>query len=73
MNKPLLESKMKLFGDNQADLASALDISLSRLNAKINGKADFTKAEMEKIKFRYNMNLVEFDMCFFTKEGDANV
>ena len=71
VNKPLLESKMKLFGDNQSDLATYLGISLSRLNAKINGKADFTKAEMEKIKFRYNLNLVEFDMCFFSG-GDVN-
>lgn len=67
MNKPMLESKMKLFGDRQSDLAQFLGISLSRLNAKINGAmgAEFTKVEMERIKERYNLTDAEFMQIFF--------
>lgn len=68
MNKPLLESKMKLKGDRQEDLANYLDISLSRLNAKINetGGAEFTQGEIQRIKERYNLNSDEVDAIFFT-------
>lgn len=67
MNKPLLESKMKLKGDRQEDLANYLDISLSRLNAKINetGGAEFNQGEITQIKLRYDLTPDEVDQIFF--------
>ena len=67
MNKLLLESKMKLKGDNQSKLAEHLGISLSRLNAKINetGGAEFNQGEITKIKGRYDLTPEEVDDIFF--------
>ena len=67
MNKALLESKMKLFGDNQSKLAEAVGISLQRFNAKLNGTngAEFTQGEIQKIKDRYNLTGEEVDAIFF--------
>lgn len=67
MNKNLLISKMKLFGDTQADLADALGISLARTNAKINETdgAEFNKREIGIIKFRYHLTAEEVDAIFF--------
>ena len=67
MNKNMFISKMKLFGDRQEDLANALGISLSRLNAKINETdgAEFTQSEITAIKFRYHLTAEEVDAIFF--------
>ena len=67
MNKALLESKMKLFGDNQSKLADALGISLTRFNAKLNATngAEFTQGEIQKVKDRYNLTGEEVDAIFF--------
>lgn len=68
MEKKKLESKMKLYGDTQEILASSLNISTSRLNAKINqyGGADFRQKEIQKIKERYNLSAEEVDEIFFS-------
>ena len=70
VNKNLLISKMKLFGDIQQDLADALGISLSRTNAKINETdgAEFNKGEIAIIKFRYHLTAEEVDAIFFAQE-----
>lgn len=67
MNKALLESKMKLFGDRQEDLAEAIGISLARFNAKLNetNGAQFTQDEIKKIKARYHLTGEEVDAIFF--------
>ena len=67
MNKALLESKMKLHGDNQSKLANALGISLARFNAKLNETdgAQFTQGEIQKVKERYNLTGEEVDAIFF--------
>lgn len=69
VQKNMLISKMKLYGDTQASLADALGCSISRLNAKINGTdgADFTKKEMEKIRIRYQLTDQEFLDIFFAE------
>lgn len=66
MNKALLESKMKLHGDNQSKLADALGISLQRFNAKLNQTdgAQFTQGEIRKVKERYNLTGEEVDEIF---------
>ena len=57
MNKNELVSVMKKHGDNQADLAKYIGISLQRFNAKINEKdgAEFTQSEIAKTKEKYNL------------------
>ncbi len=67
MNKNKLEAKMKLFGDTQASLATAIGISTARLNAKINctGGADFTATEIKIIKIRYRLTSADIDEIFF--------
>lgn len=69
VQKNLLVSKMKMYGDTQTTLASAIGCSLSRLNAKINGTdgADFTKKEMEIIRIRYHLTDQEFLDIFFAE------
>ena len=56
---------MVKYGDSQKDLATALGISLSRLNLKINGGADFRQAEILFIKDRYKLKPEEIDAIFF--------
>lgn len=56
---------MVKYGDSQKDLAIALGISLSRLNLKINGGADFRQAEILFIKDRYKLKPEEIDAIFF--------
>ena len=67
MNKNMLISKMKLFGDRQEDLAEFIGLSLSRFNAKLNetNNAQFTKFEIQKIKEKYNLTAEEVDAIFF--------
>lgn len=66
MNKSALESKMKLYGDNQERLSQALGLTRSRLNAKINSRnASFTQQEISIIKARYNLSASEVDNIFF--------
>ena len=66
MNKNMLVSIMKLHGDNQADLAEYLEISLQRCNAKINGTggAVFDMIEIGKIKKKYNLTAEQVDLIF---------
>lgn len=70
MNKNLLISKMKLFGDTQTDLAHALGLSVARTNAKINETdgAEFTQSEITIIKIRYHLTAEEVDLIFFTQK-----
>lgn len=67
MNKNLLVSKMKLFGDTQKDLSDALGRSLTRTNAKINGldEAQFSPEEIKVIMARYNLTPDEVIQIFF--------
>ncbi len=67
MDKQLLQSYIKRYDGVQRNLAEALGISLSRLNAKINGtsNAEFTQSEMATIKERYHLNDKVFNQIFF--------
>lgn len=67
MNKNLLASKMKMFGDTQLQLSQALGLSLARTNAKINETdgAEFTQGEISIIRFRYQLTPEEVDSIFF--------
>lgn len=68
MNKNMFVSKMKLFGDTQEVLATALGISLSRLNAKINETdgAEFKQSEITFFIVRWHLIPEEVVQIFFT-------
>lgn len=67
MNKRILESKMKLFGDTNASLAKAIGISPQSLSTKKNEThgIEFTKSEIASIKERYSLTADEVDAIFF--------
>lgn len=70
MNKKILESKMKLFGDTNASLAKHIGISPQSLSAKkneTNGK-EFNQGEIFKIKERYSLSAEEVDAIFFGRK-----
>ena len=70
MQKNELVSVMKKHGDNQADLAEYIGISLQRFNAKLNGTdgAVFTQPEIKKVKWKYNLTADDVDLIFFTDD-----
>ena len=70
MNKNMFVSKMKLFGDTQESLATALGISLSRLNAKINETdgAEFKQSEIRFFRNRWELTAEEVDQIFFVQK-----
>lgn len=67
MNPKKLKGKMAEYGDRQSDLAKAVGVSPSRLNAKINEKdgADFTGNEIKAIIERYGLTDREVIEIFF--------
>lgn len=68
MNKTALRAIMIRNGDTQRTLAEHLGLSLSRLNAKINGTggALFRQDEISHIKTRYSLTSDAVDEIFFT-------
>ncbi|MGI5825668.1 MAG: XRE family transcriptional regulator [Bacillota bacterium] len=69
MNKNALCAVMVGSGETQDDLAKIIGISLSRLNAKINGwnGAMFTQREIIVIKKHYKLTAEQVDNIFFAK------
>lgn len=65
MNKTALRIKMIANNDTGITLSKALDMSETTLSAKINGKAEFTRSEMAKIKARYKLSAEDIDSIFF--------
>lgn len=70
MNKASLKGFMALNGDTQETLASALGMSLSRFNAKINERdgAEFTQSEICAMVNRYQMTPEEAAATFFDEK-----
>lgn len=75
MNRARLEAQMKLYGDTQASLAKALNISESSLNSKINGRngGQFTHVQLIMIRDRYKLSCKEFDLIFFDPESTRSI
>ena len=65
MDKVALKAKMIINNDTGMELSKALDISETTLSAKLNGKSEFTRSEIAKIKQRYNLSATEVDEIFF--------
>lgn len=65
MDKVALKAKMIINNDTGMELSKALEISETTLSAKLNGKSEFTRSEIAKIKERYNLSAIEVDEIFF--------
>ena len=70
MDSNLLKSYIMRYDKKQKNLATAMGISLSRLNAKINetSEAEFKQGEIDFIKNRYNLTCDEVTAIFFGDE-----
>lgn len=70
MNSQKLKGFIVANDVSQKNLADAMGISLSRLNAKINKSsgAEFTQSEIAFIKKRYKMTDAEITDIFFNSE-----
>ncbi len=67
MDVQKLKGMIVMHDGNQQELAKAMGMSLSRLNAKINETgAEFTKTEIEFIRDRYKLNRKDVMDIFFT-------
>lgn len=77
MNKNRLKSLIVLYDGTQKNLAQAIGISQSRLNAKINEKnAEFTQKEIKMIADRYGLSASDISEIFFDNDVsnlDTNV
>lgn len=65
MNTLKLRAVMLEKGDNYEDLAKDLNITVKTLCLKINGKSEFNRAEMQKIKNRYTLTAQDMTNIFF--------
>lgn len=66
MNKKLLESFMKKYGDTGKTLSEHIGISRTTFSAKINEtRAEFTQVEIALIKDRYSLTAEEVCDNFF--------
>lgn len=67
MDVQKLKGMIVMHDGNQQELAKAMGMSLSRLNAKINETgAEFTKTEIEFIRDRYKLSRKDVMDIFFT-------
>ena len=69
MNKQMLRGLIIMNDGNQKNLANAMDMSLSRLNAKLNETgAEFSKSEIDFIRNRYNLSREQLVDIFFNDD-----
>lgn len=68
MNVNLLKGKMKERALTQGDVAEKLGVSLSRFNAKLNGRggAEFSLGELQALKSILALTSRQVDQIFFT-------
>ena len=70
VNSNELKAEMKRNNDTQEKLAEALGLQVSGVSDRINGKIDFRRSELGKIRNRYNLTPERFDEIFF--DGDVS-
>ena len=67
MNYNVLKAEMKRNDDTQEKLAEALDISVSGVNDRINGRVEFRRSEINAIRQRYNLSSEDTIRIFFAE------
>lgn len=65
MNSNELKAEMKRNNDTQEKLAEALELSLSGVNDRINGRIEFRRSEINAIRQRYNLSAEDTVRIFF--------
>ena len=68
MNSCELKGAMARNKDTQEKLAEALNMQVSGLNARINGKIEFRRNEINKIRKRYNLSAADTIAIFFNDD-----
>lgn len=63
--KNKLKGIMIYNNDTQENLSKALGLAVATLSYKMNGRTEFTRQEIAKIKERYNLTAEELDDIFF--------
>ena len=67
-----MKAVIALKGDRQEDLADALGIPPSALSARIKGKIEFRRNEIETIILRYKLTPQDIQRIFFAKTVSQN-
>lgn len=67
MNSNELKAEMKRNDDTQEKLAEALDISVSGVNDRINGRVEFRRSEINAIRQRYHLSSEDTIRIFFAE------
>lgn len=65
MNPNELKAEMKRNNDTQEKLAEALELSVSGVNDRINGRVEFRRSEINTIRQRYNLSAEDTVRIFF--------
>ena len=68
MNMNLLKAIMAKNNENQGDLADLLGLPQSAISARMSGKVDFKRLEIELIRLRYHLSSDEVMDIFFPSE-----
>lgn len=68
MNTTLLKSVMVQNHETQTELANAMGMVQSAINARINGKIEFRQNEIQFIRNRYHLTSEMTDLIFFNEE-----
>ena len=68
MNSCELKGTMARNNDTQEKLAEALNMQVSGLNARINGKIEFRRNEINQIRKRYNLSAKDTIDIFFNDD-----
>ena len=69
MNSNEMKAVMKREGDTQKELAEALGLPVSGVNARINGNVDFRASEIVTIRKRYNLTDQDIGEIFFNTDA----
>ncbi len=67
MNINLLKGKIRENGLTQADVADRMGVSLSRFNAKLNGRggAEFSLGEVQALRDMLSLTVKQTEQIFF--------
>ena len=68
MNADMMKGKMREQAMTQGEVAKEIGLSLSRFNAKLNGKAgaEFSLRELQALRDLFRLNPEQVDQIFFT-------
>ena len=68
MNPNELKAEMRRNNDTQERLAEALDLSVSGVNDRLNGRVEFRRSEINVIRQRYSLSPEDTIRIFFADE-----